>query len=134
MQTAISSTDDESLSIVRQPLGMEQSVEEPFAFLDNRTWVQEGATVSGSLLTCEARQEATVSTPTVQWTRNGKTVIEDTNHIFSNSNRTVEIINFSSFDAGVYQCIFIDGDDEAEVITTIPFRLDTGNICFKICK
>ena len=35
----------------------------------------------------------------------------------------LQISSFALSDAGVYQCMFTEG---AEVITTIPLRLDTG--------
>ena len=43
----------------------------------------------------------------------------------------LEILNFVQSDVGEYQCIFTDTDTEAEIITTIPFRVDTGTtVCF----
>ena len=82
-----------------------------------------GSMVDDSLLTCEAKRVGTsaTSTPTVQWIRNGE-MIMSTMGFVSN----LEITNFVQSDVGEYQCIFTDADTEAEITTTIPFRLDTG--------
>ena len=70
------------------------------------------------------------SPPSVVWVRNGEQVVNGGNiNIMEGTpggqQRTSElkITNFGLSDAGVYQCIFTEG---AEVITTIPLRLDTG--------
>ena len=63
------------------------------------------------------------------WVRNGEqlvnggniTITEET--VLSSQSSELQISNFAVSDAGVYQCIFTEG---AEVITTIPLRLDTG--------
>ena len=39
---------------------------------------------------------------------------------------SLTITNFGLPDAGVYQCVFTDDSDGGEVITSIPYRLDTG--------
>ena len=67
------------------------------------------------------------SPPSVVWVRNGEQVVNDSiiERIQLSVQRFSElrITNFASSDAGVYQCIFTEGD---EVITTTPLRLDTG--------
>ena len=57
----------------------------------------------------------------VSWIRNGELISNSSG--FSSS---LEIIDFTIYDAGVYQCVFIDTDASAEIVTTVPYRLDTG--------
>ena len=95
--------------------------------LDNRTGVILGTTVDGSLLFCEVKHIGSgISIPTVLWTLNGK-LITNRSAAFSSS---LLIANFALSDAGNYQCIFIDSDNDTEIITSIPFRLDTGNCIY----
>ena len=77
---------------------------------------------------CSAKYDSGASTPPApQWLKDGVVVVEDMGHIsFSGDGTLLEIINFAESDAGVYQCIFTDTDDDAEILTTVPFRLDTG--------
>ena len=59
-----------------------------------------------------------------------RVVVTTTNTTIMGSNRTVSfvrIFNFSQSDAGVYQCVFYDTpSQEGEVITTRPYKVDTG--------
>ena len=95
-------------------------------FPDNRLAVS----VDGSqTLSCAGTGSS--SPPSVVWVRNGEqvvnggriTITEGTNSFSRQTNSQLQITNFALSDAGVYQCIFTEG---AEVITTIPLRLDTG--------
>ena len=99
------------------------------SFIDNRTGIQSGMTVNGSLLVCEARRMGiSTSTPTVSWTVNGRVVsTSDCTNCFTSS---LEITNFAASNAGVYQCIFTDTDAIREVVTSVPMRLDTGLYSF----
>ena len=89
---------------------------------DNRSGVELGSMVGSDLLTCEVmRSGASTPVPIVSWIKNGELVANTSG--FSSS---LEITSFAASDAGVYQCIFTDTDANAEVITTVPYRLDTG--------
>ena len=124
--TAFSSTANGSLILNIEPISNEASFESSYT-ADNRTGVVLGSTVNGSLLTCEVSHVGSgISTPIVLWTLNGKLI---TNSRLSASRSSLEIINFSLSDAGVYQCIFIDTDADSEIVTTTLYRLDTGNCC-----
>ena len=91
---------------------------------DNRTAVSVG---NNHVLSCAGAGSS--SPPSVVWVRNGEqvvnggriTITEGT--VLSSQSSELEISSFALSDAGVYQCIFTEG---AEVITTIPLRLDTG--------
>ena len=74
------------------------------------------------------------SPPSVVWVRNGEQVVNggsititETMPSAQQRSSELQITNFALSDAGVYQCIFTEG---AEVITTIPLRLDTGGCTF----
>ena len=94
-------------------------------FIDNRIGIQSGAEVNSNLLLCEVRHMgASVSTPTVTWTVNGRVVsTPNCTNCFTSS---LNISSFSASDAGVYQCVFTDTDSTREVVTTTPIRLDAG--------
>ena len=94
-------------------------------FPDNRVAVTVGNTQE---LSCVGSGNSSI--PSVVWVRNGEQVVADGRRINitettpGGQQRSSELkINFTSSDAGVYQCIFTEG---AEVITTTPRRLDTG--------
>ena len=111
------------LSITNEPADNELSRELSLAYSDNRTGSALGSTVGSSLLNCEAeRSGVSNSTPIVTWIKDGELLSSTT--AFSSS---LDIASFTAADAGVYQCIFIDTDATAEVITSIPFRLDSGS-------
>ena len=126
MHTAMSSTIDSVLAINTSPESNEASFERG-GFRDNRTGVVTGSMVGSSLLTCDAKHVGTsaTSTPTVQWIRNGEMIMNTTGFVSN-----LEIMNFVQSDVGEYQCIYTDTDTEGEIITTIPFRLDTGMFSF----
>ena len=67
-----------------------------------------------------------------QLSGDGVRVVITTNATIMGSNRTVSfvrIFNFSQSDAGVYQCVFYDTPSQGgEVITTRPYKVDTGEI------
>ena len=103
-------------------------------FADNQTGIELGSTVGSSLLTCGSEhvtsdENATIS---VVWIRNGQTITAgdehklDTMTQFGTVTSSLEITSFAQSDVGEYQCLFIDSDSEAEVITTIPLKLNTG--------
>jgi hypothetical protein len=108
-------------------LNIDTSISDPDAFPDNRTGI--GLTTNeNSLLECSAKYSSGVSTPPgPQWIKDGVVVVEDAGHI-SFSGNILEITNFAVTDAGVYQCIFTDTDADAEILTTVPFRIDTGDM------
>lgn len=106
----------------------------------NYTPIGLGDTTS-QLLRCVAGHQGdgvmNYSPPTVVWVKNGQPVddtdsrITVTSGTLANGQLTtiLTITSFTLSDAGVYQCVFIDsGGSDPELITTIPLRLDTGNI------
>ena len=134
-----------TLVVLTTPVATEPTFEGIFP-LDNRTAVPLGSTVDplgtadgSKLLRCVAGHvgdtgAGSFSPPSVVWVRNGEQVVAD-GRITINESTTfngqrvqsdLQISNFGFSDAGVYQCIFTDVDSDAEVITTIPLRLDTG--------
>ena len=117
---------DAVLTINTQPSDNEQSYE-MFFFPDYRTGIMNGATVDGTLLMCEAKREGTSMSldPTVQWIRNGE-MIENSTSLMT----TLTIDDFSQSDVGEYQCIYTDSDSDAEILTSIPYRLQTGEFCY----
>ena len=118
----VPSTSDGVLSITEEPADNELSVERSMIYSDNRTGMILGEPVDSSILNCETTRSGTFSSqPVVSWIKDGEEISNSTGY-FSNFG----ISSFSQADAGVYQCIFIDTDATAEVVTTIPFRLDTG--------
>ena len=120
---ALQATQDNLLSIVKQPADNEFALEGLESYRDNRSGIALGAMVGSDLLKCEATRSGTysMSMPVVTWIKDGKNL---TSTIGFSS--VLEITDFTESDAGVYQCVFTDTDAEAEVITTIPYRLDTG--------
>lgn len=121
----MSSTPSGTLGINFGPNSKEGSFESSTDFLDNRTAVLNGSVVDNTLLSCEGKHVGTSSsTPTVHWIRNGELITTIVGFMSS-----LEITSFTVANAGVYQCIFIDDDMDAEIVTTIPYRLDTGK-CF----
>ena len=105
--------------------------------VDNRTAVTLGSTVGPPLLRCVGGHgSGSFNAPSVVSVRNGEQVVDDgritiTESVISiivNERRASDltIANFGFPDVGVYQCIFIDVDSDAEVITTSPLKLDTG--------
>ena len=120
--TAWRSTGDGVLSITNEPADNELSHETSLTYRDNRTGIALGSTVGSNLLNCEAeRFGVSNSTPIVTWIKDGDLISSKTA-----SSSSLDIASFTAADAGVYQCIFIDTDAAAEVITSIPFRLDSG--------
>ena len=107
---------------------------------DNRTAVTLGSTIGLPLLRCVGGHEgdtnigSSFSAPSVVWVRNGEQVVADgritiTESVeFGGERRAsdLQIANFGLSDAGVYQCIFTDVDNDAEVVTTKALRLGTG--------
>ena len=146
--TAISSQNG-TLVLTNQP-----SENEPIALLfgivplpnDNRTGIApDGNTPTGEsstdpLLTCTAGHHGdelmNYTPPSVVWVRNGQAVDDTDSQITLTSTTmangqvtsSLTITDFTAGDAGVYQCVFTDDSDggNTEVITSIPYRLDTG--------
>ena len=91
-------------------------------FPDNRIAVTVG---SDEVLSCVSSGNS--SNFSVVWIRNGEQVVADGSRITITEtmprSSELKITNFTLSDAGVYQCIFTEGD---EVITTTPLRLDAG--------
>ena len=119
----MSSSADGTLGIETGPANNEETLE---TYLDNRTAVVNGSTVDNTILSCEAKHAGmSASTPTVHWIRNGELISTDIGFISS-----LDITSFTVANTGVYQCIFIDSDTDAEIVTTIPYKLDTGKFVF----
>ena len=117
---------DAVLTIDTQPSDNEANYEVGFFFRrDYRTGIPSGTTVDNTLLMCDARRGGTSTTPdpTVQWIRNGELINNSTGLMTS-----VTIDSFSQSDVGEYQCIYTDSDNDAEVLTSIPYRLQTGEL------
>ena len=105
---------------------------------DNRTGIALGGTVDGTLLTCIASHQGdgvmNYSPPSVVWVKNGQPVDDTDSRItitpttMANGQLTssLTITIFALSDVGVYQCVFTDPDGDTELITTVPYRLDTG--------
>ena len=130
------------------------SENEPIALLfdtfplpnDNRTGIASGTdtptgnSTSDPLLTCTAGHNGDelvdYSPPSVVWVRNGQAVdttdsritLTSTNMTNGRVTSSLTITKFTAGDAGVYQCVFTDDSEggDTEVITSIPYRLDTG--------
>ena len=122
-------TDQPSLN---EPVDLSSSLD------DNRTGIALGGTVDGSILTCNARHQGdgviNYPAPSVVWVRSGQ-VVDDTDSRITITSTTMTngqvtssliITNFGVSDAGVYQCVITDDSDGGEVITSIPYQLDTG--------
>lgn len=120
---AWSSSGDGALSIVKQPADNEVSYESIVeSDTDNRTGIAINTRASGDLLQCSVtRTGMSSSEPVVSWIRNGELVTTSTG--FESS---LDITDFALSDAGVYQCVFTDTDNDTEILTTVPYRLDTG--------
>ena len=134
---AVNSTPDGTLMMVSGPSDNEPVELSPL-LNDNRTGIALGGTVDGSLLTCIAGHQGdgvmNYSLPSVVWVRNGQPVddtdsritITPTTMASGQLNSSLTITSFALSDAGVYQCVFTDSDGDTELITTVPYRLDTG--------
>ena len=149
---ARSSTIDGTLVLTNQPSENEPTVflfnnpQLPLLPNDNRTGVAPGGTTptgesnTDPLLTCTAGHHGdglmNYSPPSVVWVRNGQAVDDTDSRItltsttMANGQMTssLTITQFTAGDAGVYQCVFTDDSDggDTEIITSIPYRLDTG--------
>ena len=118
---------DTVLTINTQPSDNEESYEGGGFFFrrDYRSGIPSGTTVDGTLLMCDVKHGRTSTSPdpTVQWIRNGQLIKNSTGLMTS-----LTIDSFSESDVGEYQCIYTDSDSDAEVITSIPYRLQTGKL------
>ena len=113
-----------SLAIVRHPTEDEELLEERLFSEDNRTGIVLGSYIS---MNCAVETSNNALPVQISWIRDGNTIIQDANHRITttNLNSNLEISSFALQDVGVYQCIFINAET-TEFITTIPFRLQTG--------
>ena len=145
MYVAVSSTTNGVLMLTDQP-----SLNEPVDLIailnDNRTGIALGDTVDGSLLTCTVGHQGdgmmNYPTPSVVWVRNGQ-VVDDTDSRITITISTpttngqvtssLTITDFGLTDVGVYQCVVTDDSDGGEVITSIPYQLDTGRVYIFCC-
>ena len=112
-----------SLAVARHPTDDEELLEVWRRFEDNRTGIVLGSDVS---MNCAANTSSDNALPIqILWIRDGKTIVGDSTHHIDTTNLTsiLNITNFAHRDAGVYQCVF---NADAELITTTPFRLQTG--------
>ncbi len=147
LPTAVSSSDNTSLTISRQPADNEQSSNNALTFSDlianSRTGVRVtdvdpiGTSDANRLMRCVGGHvggASAVSTPpTLVWTRNGEEVVADGTRIIITDTlqgdqlqSNLQINSFTDNDAGIYQCIYTDSDYDAEVATSLPHRLDYG--------
>ena len=96
-----------------------------FIRIDHWTGVSAGISADDSLLMCSVKRAgtATLPDPTIQWIRNGE-LIDSTIGLTA----SLTIDSFSQSDVGEYQCIFTDSDSDAEIVTTIPYGLTTGEL------
>ena len=138
--TAVPSTADGTLMLTDQP-SLNEPVDLHAILDDNRTGIALGGTVDGSLLTCTAGHQGDgvmdYPAPSVVWVRSGQ-VMDDTDSRITITSTTMTngqvtssltITNFGLSDAGVYQCVITDDSDGGEIITSIPYQLDTGMKC-----
>ena len=110
-------------------------------FSDNRTVVPLGGVIDpvnpddpGSTSAKVLRCSCSGPSPVLVWLKDGEEV-DDTDprittiDVVTITTRTVQdlrITDFQQSDAGVYQCIFRNGNDGVDVVTSTPLRLDTG--------
>ncbi len=133
----MSSSNYGALILTDQP-SLNEPIDLSYSLNDNRTGIALGGTVDGSLLVCTAGHQGdgvvNYHTPSVVWVRSGQ-VVDDTDSRITITSTTMTngqvtssltITNFELPDAGVYQCVFTDDNDGGEVITSIPYQLDTG--------
>ena len=114
-----------SLTVARHPTDDEELLEGSRGVEDNRTGIVLGSHVS---MNCAANTSNDNALPIqISWIRDGETIVGDSTHRIDTTNLTsiLEIIDFAHGDAGVYQCVF---STDAELITTTPFRLQTGKL------
>ena len=120
------------LSIEDQPTQNETDYEmtlyslSTFTRIDYWTGISAGMSVDDTLLMCSVKRAGTAATlpdSTVQWIRNGEIIDSITGLTAS-----LTINSFSQSDVGEYQCIFTDSDNDAEIVTTIPYGLTTGEL------
>ena len=113
-----------SLTIIRHPTEDEELLEGGLLSKDNRTGIVLGSQVS---INCIAETFNLNNAPHIQisWIRDGNTIVEDSTHYINtiDLNSNLQITDFSLHDIGVYQCIYAE---TTELITTIPFKLQTG--------
>eukprot|EP00731_Ephydatia_muelleri_P008956 Em0004g1294a len=87
---------------------------------------------NGSFLRCSAEQPASSSltAPSIKWLKDGTQLFGDGD--IKRAVSFVRIFNFSQSDAGVYQCVFYDTPSQGgEVVTTRPYKVDTGPVNLK---
>ncbi len=133
----MSSTTAGTLMLTNQP-SLNEPVDLSSSLNDNRTGIALGGTVDGSLLICIAGHQGdgvmNYPAPSVVWMRN-RQIVDDTDSQITITSTTMSngqvfssltITNFGLPDAGVYQCVFTDDSDGGEVITSIPYQLDSG--------
>lgn len=113
-----------SLSIIRHPTEDEELLEGELFSEDNRTGIELGSQVS---MNCAAETSNDALPIQISWIRDGNTVANDTTHHVNTMDLSsnLQITDFALPDVGVYQCIFVNAET-TELITTIPFRLQTG--------
>ena len=139
----MSSTADGALMLTDQP-SLNEPVDLSSSLDDNRTGIALGDTVDGSLLICTAGHQGDgvmdYLAPSVVWVRSGQVVDDTDSRITITTSTTMTngqvtssltITNFGLPDAGMYQCVITDDGDGGEVITSIPYQLDTGTYVHK---
>ena len=136
----------DTLRVVREPGSREARTEGDNLPLDNRIAVVLGATIDpdgtiggDTLLRCIAAHVDDVVEPpgSLVWTRNGQVLTNGSSGgrisvsplLFPKTRfgADLQITNFTESDAGIYQCVATDANtSDSDVVTSSPFRLDTG--------
>ena len=128
------------LSITVSPRDNEFAFEMPFRIfrsLDSRVGVESGSSIGDNLLVCEVKPPGSSrSDPSVYWVKNGEAVTNgvSVSNVTGDVRSVIDVVYANLSHAGEYQCIVIDSDDDAEVITTMPFQIDTGIIITTVTK
>ncbi len=96
----------------------------------------DGTPEDDRLMQCVAKQLDGLATPSVTWIKDGRNLplVEDPRisvSSVSTGDQTMSflrILNFSSTDTGVYQCICASAGESRAVVTSFPYRLDYGTV------
>ena len=88
----------------------------------------------------DQRAAPNISSLSVAWLKDGEEIIHvagrteiDNDLRYSTANDETryvtqfQLIQFQTTDAGVYQCVYSDFDNDGEVVFSSPFRLDSGS-------
>ena len=138
MSVAVSSTANGALMLTDQP-SLNEPVDFSAIFNDNRSGIALGGTVNDSALTCIVGHQGDgmmdYPAPSVVWVRNGQ-IVDDADSRITITTSTpatngqvtssLSVTDFALTDAGMYQCVVADDSNSGEVVTSLPYQLDTG--------